>query len=165
MILRAYRDTDLEALIALFRRAVHQGAKRHYSAAERWAWAPRRLDRERFGRQCQQNFLLLAIADPRTEDRILGFGDLTESGEIDRLFVHPDHHRQGIATALYLALETEARRRGLVELTSNASYLARPFFERHGFTAIKRQANPRAGQVLVNFKMLKSLSPPRPGAS
>lgn len=34
-------------------------------------------------------------------DRIVGFITVVQDGYLDLLFVAPDHHRQGVATALY----------------------------------------------------------------
>ncbi|MGO1119361.1 GNAT family N-acetyltransferase [Rhodovibrionaceae bacterium A322] len=157
MNLRPYKDGDQEGLLQLFRLAVQEGAKAHYSQAERDAWAPAELDRDRLNQKNLDNHLVLAVEGGDAEDLLLGFADLTEEGEIDRLFVHPDHHRKGVARALYQALEAEARQRGLRTLTSHASYLARPFFESQGFTMVRRQENPRGGEVLINFFMTKTL--------
>ncbi len=74
------------------------------------------------------------------------------------LYVHPDHQRCGVASALLRATEALARPRGLTELTVEASLTARPFFERAGFRQVMPQRVERNGLLLLNYRMEKRLS-------
>ena len=84
-------------------------------------------------------------------ETLLGFGDITPTGYLDRLYVHQDHLRQGIATALCERLE------GLVQgpIITHASYTARPFFAQRGYRLVQAQAVERQGVQLTNFVMRK----------
>ena len=84
-------------------------------------------------------------------ETLLGFGDITPTGYLDRLYVHQDHLRQGIATALCERLE------GLVQgaIVTHASYTARPFFAQRGYRLVQAQAVERQGVQLTNFVMQK----------
>ncbi|MGS0681802.1 GNAT family N-acetyltransferase [Shewanella sp. 125m-7] len=79
------------------------------------------------------------------------------TAEVDCLFVHPDFSGTGIASALYQTLEAQALDLDLVQLTVEASYLAKPFFERFGFHTKCQNSHQRGEQVLVNFSMTKDL--------
>ena len=62
----------------------------------------------------------------------LGFGCL-DGDEIKRFYVLPSAQGVGVGTRLFVALEAEARRRGLRRLTAQASPSSVSFFERCGF--------------------------------
>jgi len=54
---------------------------------------------------------------------------------VEELFVHPDHHRLGVGSALMAAIEEQARQRGAkgMWLVANQKAPAYPFYERQGF--------------------------------
>jgi len=91
------------------------------------------------------------------EGAIVGFMTLEASGHIDWTYTHPDHQRQGIATALYAHLEKEAQRRGTPRLYVEASKLARPFFAKHGFIVVRENQICRGTINLTNWTMEKFL--------
>lgn len=86
------------------------------------------------------------------KDRIVGFGDMDQTGYLDRLYVHKDCQRQGIATAICDELE---QRVNAHEITTYASITAKPFFEGSGYVIIKEQKVVRAGIPLKNYAMKK----------
>ena len=153
MIVRDYRPSDVDALIALFRASVREVARQDYTEAQVRAWAPDEIARERWVERCAANATFVAEID----GRIAGFADLAEDGLIDMLFVSPAHQRRGVAAALMGRIETLARARGLERLYSDVSRTARGFFERSGFGVLAEQQVERRGQVLVNFRMEKVL--------
>lgn len=76
---------------------------------------------------------------------------MADDGYLDRLYVHADHQRQGIATALCDRLEQSVPG----PFTTHASITAKPFFEKRGYTVVKEQAVERHGVLLTNFVMVK----------
>lgn len=100
--LRPYRPEDCRALAALFYQTVHAVADSDYTAAQRAAWAPEEMDLARWDSTLRAHIALVAV----TPERYAGFGDIDETGYLDRLYVHADFQRRGIATALCDALET-----------------------------------------------------------
>ena len=58
----------------------------------------------------------------------------------------------------YDAIHEEAVTLGLRRLHSEASHLARPFFERQGWSVVRAQSLERDGVSLTNFVMEKVLS-------
>ena len=84
-------------------------------------------------------------------DVIVGFGDIDKTGYLDRLFVHKDNQRKGIATAICNQLEQ------FVEgnITTHASITARPFFEKRGYKVVMEQQAERRGVFLTNYVMIR----------
>ncbi|MCD7102219.1 GNAT family N-acetyltransferase [Pseudoclavibacter sp. 13-3] len=79
-------------------------------------------------------------------EHIVGYVDFRDSGYIDHLFVAPNRGRQGVASQLLTAAIARARDHGAVELTSHASLVAIPVFERQGFTVVHREQVLLRGQ-------------------
>jgi putative acetyltransferase len=88
---------------------------------------------------------------------VVAFTDLEPDGHIDRLFCAPEAAGRGVASRLYDAIETAAREQGLERLFTEASELARRFFERKGFTVLERQDMILRGVPIHNYRMAKAL--------
>lgn len=150
-----------------------------YSEDEKRAWAPGRPSVShwllRF-RKAPPYIAWLNNADPATalpseEEKqgppdhvsmdyrasVVGFMNLEEDGNIDLAYVRKEYQRKGISSLLYHQIESEARQRRLLRLQVDASYLARPFFEKHGFKTLRKNRILRNGVSLVNFTLEKNL--------
>ena len=79
--------------------------------------------------------------------------DLAPGGYFNRLYIHRDFQRMGIASELCLALENRARMQGIKELTVHASITARPFFEKRGYKLLREQRVIRRETELTNYVM------------
>lgn len=96
MELRAYQPADLEEIYQLFYDTVHSVNRKDYGLEQLDAWAPRQMDRPRWEQSLADHETWVAWED----GKIVGFGDLGEGGYLDRLYVHKDFVRKGIASAL-----------------------------------------------------------------
>lgn len=143
MILRAYRGSDLPAILSLFRDTVHTVCARDYTRPQLDAWAPAEPDAAAWDASLRVHRTLVAEED----GSILGFADLAEDGYLDRLYVHRDWQGRGVASALCAALPGARR--------THASITARPFFERRGWHVVREQRVERRGVALTNFVMEK----------
>ena len=83
---------------------------------------------------------------------IVGFGDIDQSGYLDKLYVHKDYQRQGIATVICNKLEQSPK---TDKITVHASITAKPFFEKRGYKVIKEQQVIRREVFLTNYIMEK----------
>lgn len=148
--IRLYQDQDASATITVFLRAIREVASRDYTPPQINAWAQVN-DPIAWGQHRLSRPAWVAVH----EDLVIGFGDLTLSGCLDMLFVHPDYQNLGVASQLLASIEEAARQLGLQKIDTEASLTARPFFERHGFSVVQQQSVLKRGQYLTNFMMTK----------
>lgn len=153
--IRKIKAEDLETIVALFKETVHHINAKDYTLEQLLVWAPHHIHHSdnRWKSLLDNIAYLIEI-----NDVIVGFGDTTVEGYLDRLFVHKDYQRRGIAAALVKKLESLLLLRGVQKITTEASITAKPFFERIGYLVVKEQNKPRPGGVtLTNFLMEKQL--------
>jgi len=151
--LRPYLPADAKRCAAIFRSSIEELAAEDYDDDQREAWASRADDEAAFGAHLEEALTLLAIVD----GTIAGFASLKGGEEVDMLFVDPEFARQGVGRALIDALTRLAEARGAKRLTTDASDVAKPLFERQGFTAQKRNLVRKGDQWLANTTMTKTL--------
>lgn len=147
MFIREYEEKDCKEITELFYNTVHTVNARDYTAEELDAWTGRSVDYNKWNRSLKENFTLVAVED----GVITGFGDIDSTGYLDRLYVHRDYQGRGTASALCDRLEKHING----DITVHSSITAKPFFERRGYRAVKKQRVLRNGVPLTNFVMLK----------
>ncbi len=146
MLIRKYTISDCEQLAELFYETVHYVNAKDYTKEQLTAWASGDVDLSVWDKSFLEHKTLVAFEN----DVIVGFGDIDSTGYLDRLFVHKDHQRQGIATALCDQLEY-----GFDKITIHASITAKPFFQSRGYKVIKEQQVERQSIFLTNYVMEK----------
>ena len=154
--LRPYRPADAAALTELYVRSVRRYGPRAYTPEQVDAWAAT-ADIARTAARCSDGRVVVVAQDEA--GTVLGFADLETDGHLDMLYVAPDAEGLRIGTLLYTAIETQARDLGLQRLFVEASELARPLFERQGFTLLARHDLVLAGVDIHNYRMEKRLLP------
>lgn len=148
MILKKYESSYCLPMAQLFYDTVHSVNAADYTPQQLQAWAPGTVDLQAWDQSFSQHYTLLAIEG----GQVLGFGDITPTGYLDRLYVHKDHQHQGIATFLCDRLEQAV---AAERLTVAASITARPFFEKRGYRVLQEQQVERHGIILTNYRMEK----------
>ena len=147
MEIRSYRSADAEAAAELFYHTVHRVNRKDYSPAQLDAWAPSDIDIGEWDRSLSAHFSVVATEN----GKLLGFGDIDESGYLDRLYVASAHIGTGVGTVICDALEAAVKGK----IVTHASVTARPFFEKRGYTVVRAQQVERVGVLLTNFVMEK----------
>lgn len=147
MEIRCYRPADCREMAELFYNTVHTVNAGDYPQAQLNAWATGQVDLEQWNRSFLEHLTLVAVVN----GSIAGFGDMAADGYLDRLYVHADHQRQGIATVLCDRLEQSVHG----PYTTHASITAKPFFEKRGYSVVKEQTVERHGVLLINYVMVK----------
>lgn len=147
MILRKYKPSDCPEMAELFYNTVHTVNAKDYTKEQLDAWASGTVDLDAWNRSFQEHETVVVIEN----GKIAGFGDMDAAGYLDRLYVHADMQKKGIAAAICDALERTVKGK----IVTHASITARPFFEKRGYTVIKEQQVERQGVLLTNFVMEK----------
>lgn len=153
MSIRRYESKDCNDIINLFYNTVHTINAKDYTKDELDAWAPKDLDLSLWDKSFLNNYTIVFILD----NTIVGFGDINEDGYLDRLYVHKDYQRRGIAKEIVNNLECYVEELGVNTITTEASITAKPFFEKMGYKIIKEQQVERRGQYLTNYIMQKHI--------
>lgn len=154
MHIRSYQSSDAAALWQVFHSAVHQLTAADYSEQQRLAWAPHTPDMAAWAQRMQA---LQPFVASNEQEQILGYADLQAGGYIDHFFVAASASGIGTGRLLMQYIETQARQRGLAQLSADVSLTAQGFFQHFGFV-ITRQQNPVIrGISLANAHMVKKL--------
>lgn len=147
MEIRKYLESDCKILSELFYNTVHTVNAKDYTKEQLDVWATGEVGLEKRNQSLKEHYSVVAVEG----EVIVGFGDIDSTGYLDRLFVHADYQRKGIATAICNQLEQAVQG----NIVTHASITARPFFEKRGYTVVKEQQVERQGIFLTNFIMIK----------
>lgn len=194
MYLRKYHPSDCAALAALFYETIHTVNARDYPQEQLDAWADGHVDLDAWNESFLAHNTYVAVQecdgaydiDSRASDSadtvpgktdgnpastlIIGFGDMDDTGYLDRLYVHKDYQGRGVATAICDRLEEDfclsrgrllqnsaMQKRKNDTFTTHASITARPFFEKRGYTVVKAQQVVQKGISIRNYIMRKRI--------
>ena len=119
-----------------------------YTREQLDAWATGEVDFQAWDESFRTHRTIVATEN----GAIVGFGDMDETGYLDRLYVHKDHQGQGVASAICDELERFAAGK---TFTTQTSITAKPFFQHRGYRVVRQQEVIRRGVALTNFVMEK----------
>ena len=149
MKIRQMKGEDGAETLRLFQDTVRAVCAGDYSPAQLRAWIGERSLRDWTGSFFTEGRRAL-VAEEGGE--IVGFADMTQDGYFDRLYVHKNFQRRGIAAALADALEEGC---AASSFTVYASVTARGFFEKRGYVLVRENIVERGGEKLLNYYMRK----------
>ncbi|MGN0518105.1 MAG: GNAT family N-acetyltransferase [Acutalibacteraceae bacterium] len=148
MVIREYQPSDCKELAELFYNTVHTINAKDYTKEQLDAWATGKINLENWDQSFQEHYSIVAVDN----SIIVGFGDMDKTGYLDRLFVHADYQRKGVATAICNRLEQAAQGK----VVTHSSITAKAFFEKRGYKIIEEQQVERQGILLKYFVMEKN---------
>lgn len=148
MIIREYISSDCKEIIKLFYETVHYVNAKDYTDVQLSVWATGTEDIEQWNKSLSEHYTIITII----ENKIVGFGDVDINGYLDRLYVHKDYQKIGIAKAICDKLENAVHKN---KITTFASITAKPFFKNRGYKVIRENKVIRNGIELSNFLMEK----------
>lgn len=148
MLVREYQISDCKKITELFYNTVHTVNAKDYTKEQLDVWATGQVDLEKWNQSLQEHYSIVVIEN----EVIVGFGDIDQTGYLDRLFVHADYQGKGIATVICNQLEQTVQG----DISTHASITAKPFFEKRGYKVVKEQQVERQGVFLTNFCMEKN---------
>lgn len=153
MEVRKFREGEEKELWNLFYNTVHNVNTQDYDENQVAAWAPDDFDINIAVQKFREINPFVVIK----EGKIIGYADIQPDGYIDHFFCHHEFQGQGVGSTLFVALEKEAKESGILEMYSNVSITARPFFEAMGFSVEKEQNIQIRDQKLKNYRMVRKL--------
>lgn len=150
---REYKNTDLHAVMDLFYVTVHEVNKNDYSEEQLDAIAPKDANEYHWEKSLEKNHTIVVEED----DKLIAFGNIGKTGYLDRLYVHPDYLRKGIASKLVEELEEYAKKHGSHVINVTSSITSKAFFESKGYAVIEEQINERRGERVLRYLMEKKI--------
>ncbi len=157
--IRLFQDSDAEALVEIYKRAVAELGPKAYSPEQIAVWSNLLPSAQRFAEIMNDGRVALVAID--ANDRVVAFTDVEADGHIGFLYALPDVAGTGAVKTLYEALETKAREQDIGKLYSEASELAKSFLLKHGFSVVERRDFEVAGVPIHNYAVEKRLRTPR----
>ena len=152
MKLRKYKSGDCNTLAELFFNTVHTVNAKDYTKPQLAVWATGNIDLMTWDKSFLEHYTIIA----EENGTIVGFGDMDDSGYLDRLYVHKDYQGQGVATAIVSELERNAVAIGITNFSTHGSITAKPFFEKCGYHVVRENTVFRGDVKLTNFIMAKN---------
>ena len=122
MTIREYKSSDCKELAELFYNTVHTINAKDYTKEQLDVWATGQIDLEKWNLSFQEHYSIVAVDD----DIIIGFGDIDKTGYLNRLFVHKDYQKKGVATAICDKLERIAQKLIIVHASVTAAAAPQP---------------------------------------
>lgn len=153
MQIRAFRDSDTEELIALFKRSVLELAPKKYGAEAVRAWAGGKKDVDGWRRRMSGAETFVAEED----GAIRGWIEFERDGHLDMLYCLPESAGTGVAQMLYDAAVARARELGIRRFFAEASRFSESFFLKNGWTIDQREILLRDGAEIPRARMSKHL--------
>lgn len=150
MKIREYMPQDAQATIDLFYDTVHQINRRDYTQEQIEVWASKDRSIDQWNQSLLAHYSLVVEKD----GQIIGFGDIDETGYLDRFYIHYQFQRVGAGRLLLAALEAYTCK----DIVTHASITAKPFFMKMGYEVKHSQIVERSGVQMENYVMIKKKS-------
>ena len=152
--IRPAEPQDADAAVDVLRRSISElcVADHQHDPATLAGWLANKTTRNYLDwLTSSRNFCVVA----EEHDRLLGVGMLGHKGTIHLLYLRPGAQRRGIGSAIYRAMEQQARAWGLQKLSLESTTAACAFYERMGF--VRAGAAVSGSGVTLNQPYEKTL--------
>jgi len=149
--IREYRPDDAGPMAALYFDAVRTIGVRAYSLDQVVAWASEPASPTMVQERAADGRKTLVAVN--STDEVIGYADLERKGHLDHLYCRPDVVGNGVGGALIDAILECARDWRLERVSVHASEIARPVFERKGFSLKERRDFTLRGVAIHNYRM------------
>ncbi len=152
LTIRKFHFSDAQEVQQLFYSTVHAINIRDYTQEQINLWAPANGDPKKWTEKALETTFYVVLLDRK----IVGFGNISPFGYIDSFYVHHEHQGQGVGARLLARLEKVVAKTAS-KLTCDASITAKPFFERYGYTVLKKELTDGSGTPFIRYNMVKRL--------
>ena len=154
MRIRLYNRMDLDDVLKLYYDTVHSVCAQDYSLEELDAMAPEKPNIYHWETSLEKNHTIVAVND---EDEIIGFGNIGQTGFLDRLYVDKDYLHQGVASALVKHLENYAKVNGNNIIDTISTISSEDLFKKLGYKTLSEDISELRGERIVGYAMEKKL--------
>lgn len=142
MILRKYKNSDLNPVVKLFKDTVYAVNSRDYKREQIDAWAGGKIDLDSWQSSLSAHDTIVALEG----NLIVGFGDAAKDGYLDRLYVHKDFQRMGVAKKYAICSKSSQIRNIYIHSCINNSprfFRKKRILPERRATSIKERKNPK----------------------
>ncbi len=148
--IRTAGHDDIPAMKSLYRETIRTINAADYAPEQVAAWSGTIERNDALTRRIETQFFYVAVSE---NDEILGFASFEMPDHLDMMYVHKNHQRRGIGTALLRKILETAESLHVRRIVSRVSITAKPFFERHGFHIVEEKTVTIGDVALTNFEM------------
>lgn len=146
LMIRAYHSLDSIETIDLIKDTIKSVNSKDYQQHQINTWAD--IDPNKWEKSVIGHDAIVAMS----QQQIVGFADMDDTGYLDRLYVHKDFQGKGIATKLVATLESNSSSK---KFTTYASITAKPFFEYIGYHVVQENIALLGEVEFMNYLMEK----------
>ncbi|WP_157794333.1 GNAT family N-acetyltransferase [Endozoicomonas ascidiicola] len=151
--IRPSRPEDTGLLWGIYQSSIQTLGKPYYRNDQLQAWSGSFSTLSDFGDWLEKSSIFV-VENAGIPVGFAGFeGANEENGRIASLFVHPEHGRKGIASMLLEHLMNQLKDTGKTLLTTAASELSKPLFEKFGFTVREIETTILSGIEISRYAM------------
>lgn len=156
--IRPARVRDAPAILDLHVASIRELGSSHYSQRQIDSWADKPEGTEPYETSIRDDTRHVVVAE--RDDDLAGWGRLdVVDGEVSAVYVHPDHAREGVGTAILEHLLALAREEGLDRVHLWSSLPAVTFYEAAGFEDLGEDLHRTSrGVVIECVEMEKELT-------
>ncbi|WP_406945346.1 GNAT family N-acetyltransferase [Halobacillus sp. SY10] len=147
------QNEDLSHVVRMVKTSILNISPRFYTQEQLIAWAEVVKNHPHFHERFLNAYALVA---KDTSNNIIGFASLV-GPHIDFLYVASERQGEGVATQMLYLLEEQAMKEGVKVLTTEASAVARPFFQKREYAIKKEQVKWIRGISIKNVQMFKKV--------
>ncbi len=151
--IRKASEGDIPDLRDLYYNTITKVNSQDYDQDQITAWAQTADNLDSLRQRIKQQYFLICYD---LNERIVGFVSLEDS-YLDLLYVHYQYQHRGVGSLLIQNILQFARQNRQIEITTEASITAKPFFESQGFQVLKEQQIQINSVFLKNYLMNKEL--------
>jgi putative acetyltransferase len=146
---RAATTSDTEAILVVHVAAIIAHGPSTYTDKQVAAWAAKTDGTDRYENAIEDASTELVVAE--SNGHVVGFGELdVESGEVEAVFVDPEHNGEGIGSSILNQFERRLRNEGFDAVRLRAVLNAVGFYEQHGYETVERVTNTTTNDVDVD---------------
>ena len=153
MDIRAHRPSDIPDISKIYFNTIHRVNSRDYSPTQIQAWAPTIFSNSYWSDRFQKRRVLVA----EDKNKIVGFAEYKNNGHVDCFYVHHEHQKRGIGSALISNIEEELFNLNIQRIFAEVSLTARNFFLNKGFRLVEERISEYNNVEFKQFLMEKYL--------